>query len=113
LVRLADRKLSLCSAGMLLATLRVPVTETEGFFNLLLAVILSAHALGSDEFASLYPQLLLAATASSSSDRRRAQYQVCVWIVLFLHVRDAPPDQLACPGAGSNRACMPVAAVAS
>lgn len=51
-------------------------TETEGFFNLLLAVIFSAHALDSNEFAGLYPQLLLAATASSSSDRRRAQYQV-------------------------------------
>lgn len=48
--------------------------ETEGFFNLILAVVLAVHPLTSPEFASLYPQLLLAATASQ--DRKRAQYQV-------------------------------------
>ena len=52
--------------------------EVEGFFNLLLALLLSVHSISSPEFAASYPKILSAVTSDKRRELRRAQYQMCV-----------------------------------
>ncbi|KAL7413204.1 hypothetical protein BDY24DRAFT_390880 [Mrakia frigida] len=50
--------------------------EVEGFFNLLLALLLSVHSISSSEFAVSYPKILSAVTSDKRRELRRAQYQI-------------------------------------
>jgi hypothetical protein len=51
-------------------------SEVEGFFNLLLALILSVHPIDSSEFAAHYSKILDAVVSDRRRELRRAQYQM-------------------------------------
>lgn len=52
--------------------------EVEGFFNLLLAVVLAVHPVDSAPFAEIFPKILAALTNDKRRELRRAQYQMSV-----------------------------------